>query len=116
MQVPPVLVFGIQGARRLMKAAEPKHGLGNELEAELQAFQIMFVRRDVEFAEHAELMLREAEDDIGIEPGIVVPGADLSGPVVSLSGQEHLEFVRRVLMVGERPVRPTEYQQYESDR
>jgi hypothetical protein len=63
------------------------------------------VRRDVELAEHAELVLREAEDDIGIEPGIFVPRVRLSGPVEGLSGQEYLEFVGRVFMGCERPVR-----------
>src|SRR5216684_8595165 len=113
LQVPPVMVFGVPGARRLMEAAEPEHGLGNELVAELQAFEVMFVRRDVVLAEYPEFVLREAEDDIGIEPGIVVPGAHLSGPVEGFSGQEYLELVRRVLMVSERPVRRTECQQCE---
>ena len=75
----------------------------------------MFVRRDVVLAEYAEFVLREAEDDIGIEPGIVVPRALLPGSVEGLSGQEYLEFIRRVLMVGRGPVRRKQCQQYECD-
>jgi hypothetical protein len=60
-------------------------------------------------------MLREAEDDIGIEPGIVVPRALVSGPLEGFPRQEYLEFVRRVLMVGRGPVRRKQCQQYESD-
>ena len=111
-----MMVFGVPGAAGLVKAAKPKHRLGNELEAELQAFQIVFVRRDVVLAEYAELVLCEAEDDIGIEPSIIVPGVHPVGPVEGFCGQEHLEFVRRMLMVGEPPVRQKECQQCESDR
>jgi len=90
-----------------MEASDPEHGLGNELLAELQAFGSWFVRRDVEFAEHPELMF-------------VRPKTTSASNQVSSSRRTCPDrgtplrpgtprFVRRVLMVGEPAVRPTEY-------
>ena len=63
-------MLGIPGAGRLVEAPQPKHRLGNEFVPELQPLEVAFVRRDVEFAEHAEFVLCEAEDEIGISSWI----------------------------------------------
>ena len=95
----------------LMEAANPEHRLGNELEAELQTFEISFVPGKVELTEDPELVLRETEDDVGVDPGIVVSRIRLLGTVNAFQGQEHLEFVRDVFMVSKRQVRRTECRQ-----
>src|ERR1700722_1510875 len=57
LQVAAMMMLGIPRASGLMEAADPEHRLRNELETELQAFEVSLVRRYVEFSEDPELML-----------------------------------------------------------
>ena len=110
LQVAAVMVLRVPGAPRLVEAADPQHRLGNELESELQAFQIPFFRSDVILAENSKLVLGETEDDIGVEPGVVVVPPDAFGAVKGFRGHEHFEFIRGVFVVGEGRGGHAEYQ------
>jgi hypothetical protein len=89
-----MMMLGIPCARGLVKAANPKHGFGNKLEAHLKPLEVAFVGRYVVLAKYAELMVRNAEDHVGIDPRIGVAHAGLPGPVKRLSGYKHLEIAR----------------------
>jgi hypothetical protein len=105
-----MMMLGIPRARGLVKAANPKHGFGNKLEAHLKPLEVAFVGRYVVLTEYAELMLSNAEDHVGVDPRIGVAQVGLPGPVKRLCGDKHLEIARRMIVLGECPIRPRETQ------
>src|ERR1700688_1086748 len=51
LQVAAVMVFGVPGAGRLVKTAQPDHRIGDHLVADLEALEIVFLGGDEVFAE-----------------------------------------------------------------
>src|SRR6266853_4323366 len=56
LQVLPMMMLGVPRARGLMKAADPKHRFGNELEAHLKPLEAALDWCYVVFTEDAEVM------------------------------------------------------------
>src|SRR5450631_4592290 len=90
------MMFGVPGAGRLMKAAQPDHRIRHHLVTDLEALEIVFLRGDEVFAENAKLLMIQPEDDIGVEPRVIQARMRLTVSREPLRGYENFEFARRL--------------------
>jgi hypothetical protein len=87
-----MMMLGVPRASGLMKAAKPKHRIGNKFEAHLKPLKVEFIGCCKEFTEDVELMLGKTEQQIGAEPRIRLSRARLAGAMERFRGDKHLEF------------------------
>jgi hypothetical protein len=96
------MMFGVPRAGRLVKPAHPNRRVRDQLVTNLEAFEIVFLRRDEILAENSKFFASHAENDIGVGPRIVVATMGLPWTREAFGGDEDLEFARRVLVLCQR--------------
>jgi hypothetical protein len=106
LQIRSVMMFCVPRTRWLVKAVQPQHSIGNELEAHLNSFEIAFVGSNVVLTEDAELMLSYTKDQIGTDPRVGIARVCLARAMKRFGSDEDLEFAGGVFVLRECRIGP----------